>query len=508
MIIPDYVERHAGLYPEKKAVIFEERQCTFLELQERVYRLANGLMQLGLREGDRVAVLAENCFEYLEIYLGIAKAGGVAAPLNFRLLPKDITQLINYVDTEFLILGANYIDMINSVRGEIKRLKHVITVQGRGEGMIDYDQLLKESPNTKPGIKRDMEDLFCLIFTGGTTGLPKGAMLTHRNLYNVALSFIMETGITYGDVHLVVTPIFHTAALWPLFLNMMLGNTQVVLKRFDVNLAVEAIETYKVTYSMWISSIIGMILNHPDVVNKKRDISSMRLINTGGAPLPTVLAKKLIDTIGCTVAIGGGQTETGIFSNMKYNDVIDTHPEKMASAGLPIITNMEFKVVDENDREVPADIVGELVVRGDSMMRGYWNMPEETAVSMRGGWQHTGDLCKIDKEGFLYYVDRKKDMIKSGGENVYSKEVEDVLFAFPDILEATVIGVQDEKWGEKVMALIVLREGRHSPEKDIIAFCKARLAGFKCPKSIVFVDELPKTAMGKVDKPTLRKQYQ
>jgi acyl-CoA synthetase (AMP-forming)/AMP-acid ligase II len=366
---------------------------------------------------------------------------------------------------------------------------------------------MKESPNTKPGIKRDMEDLFCLIFTGGTTGLPKGAMLTHRNLYNVALSFIMETGITYGDVHLVVTPIFHTAALWPLFLNMMLGNTQVVLKRFDVNLAVEAIETYKVTYSMWISSIIGMILNHPDVVNKKRDISSMRLINTGGAPLPTVLAKKLIDTVGCTVAIGGGQTETGIFSNLKYNDYIDTHPEKMASAGLPIITNMEFKIVDENDREVPADIVGELVVRGDSVMKGYWNMPEETAVSMRGGWQHTGDLCKIDKEGFLYYVDRKKDMIKSGGENVYSKEVEDVLFAFPDILEATVIGVPDEKWGEMVMTLVVLREGRHPTEKDIIAFCKARLAGFKCPKSIVFVDELPKTAMGKVDKPTLRKQY-
>lgn len=508
MIIPDYVERHAGLYPKKKAVIFEERQCTFLNLQERVYRLANGLIGLGLKEGDRVAILAENCFEYLEIYLGIAKAGGVAAPLNFRLLPADIAQLINYVDTEFLILGANYADMINAMREETRTLKRFITLQGRSEGMIDYDQLLEESSNTKPVIQRDMDDLFCLIFTGGTTGLPKGAMLTHRNLYNVALSFIMETGITYGDVHLVVTPIFHTAALWPLFLNMMLGNTQVVLKRFDVNLAVEAIERYRVTYSMWISSIIGMILNHPDVVNKKRDISSLRLINTGGAPLPTTLAKKLIDTLGCTVAIGGGQTETGIFSNLKYNDYIDARPEKMASAGLPIITNMEFIIVDDNDKEVSTDIVGELIVRGDSVMKGYWNMPEETAVSMRGGWQHTGDLCKIDQEGFLYYVDRKKDMIKSGGENVYSKEVEDVLFAFPDILEATIIGVPDEKWGEKVVAIVVRKDGRNPTEKDIIDFCKDRLAGFKCPKSIMFVDTLPKTAMNKVDKPTLRKQYQ
>jgi acyl-CoA synthetase (AMP-forming)/AMP-acid ligase II len=281
-----------------------------------------------------------------------------------------------------------------------------------------------------------------------------------------------------------------------------------VLNRFDVDLAVEAIEKYKVTYSMWISSIIGMILNHPGVVNKKRDISTLRLINTGGAPLPTVLARKLIDTLGCTVAIGGGQTETGIFSNLKYNDYIDTRPEKMASAGLPIITNMEFRIVDENDKELPPDSVGELVVRGDSVMKGYWNMPEETAASLRGGWQHTGDLCKIDQEGFLYYVDRKKDMIKSGGENVYSKEVEDVLFAFPDMLEATVIGVPDDKWGEKVVALAVWGEGRRPSEKDIIAFCKARLAGFKCPKSVMFVDELPKTAMGKVDKPALRKKYQ
>lgn len=508
MIIPDYVERHARLYPEKIALICEDRQCTYLELQERIYRLANGLINLGLKEGDRVAVVAENCFEFLEIYIGVAKAGGVVAPLNFRLLPKDIAHLINYIRTEFLILGANYIDMINSIKGEVKKVKHFITLEGRSSGMINYYTLLEESSKVNPGIKRDMDDLFCLIFTGGTTGLPKGAMLTHRNLYNCCLSFIVETQLTYGDVHLVVTPLFHPAALWPLFMNLMLGNTQVVLRRFDVNLAVEAIEKWKVTYSMWMSSIIGMILNHPEVVNKRRDISSLRLINTGGAPLPTVLAKKLIDTIGCAVTTGGGQTETGIFSNMKYNDYIDRHPERMGSAGLPIITNMEFKIVDENDEEVPPGVVGELVVRGDSVMKGYWDMPEETAVSMRGGWQHTGDLCKVDEDGFLYYVDRKKDMIKSGGENVYSKEVEEVLYTHPDILEAAIIGIPDEKWGEMVKAVVVLREGKQATEKDVIAFSKNRLAGFKCPKSVVFMDTLPKTAMGKVDKTNLRKQCQ
>jgi len=508
MIIPDYIERHARLCPERIAIIFEDRQCTYRELQDRVYRLANGLIKLGLKEDDRVAVLSENCFEFLEIYTGVAKVGGVVAPLNYRLLPQDIAQLVGYADTEFLIVGANYADMIHSIRGNIEGVKNLIALEGGGEGMMSYDQLLAESPSNKPEVIRGMDDLFCLLFTGGTTGFPKGAMLTHRNLYNTALSFIVETQITYGDVSLLVTPIFHAGALWPLFMHLMLGNTQVVLRRVDVNQIVEAIEKYKVTYSMWVSSIIGLILNHPDVVNKKRDISSMRLINTGGAPLPTALVKKLIDTVGCTLTNGGGQTEAGIFSNLKYNDYIDSHPEKMASAGPPIITNMEFKIVDENDEEMPTGTTGELVVRGDSVMKGYWRLPEETAVSMRGGWQHTGDLCKVDEDGFLYYMDRKKDMIKSGGENVYSKEVEDVLFAHPDILEAAVIGVPDEKWGEMVKALVVLREGKQATDKDIIAYCKTQLAGFKCPKSLVFVDYLPKTAMNKMDKSALREQHQ
>ncbi|MDP2645398.1 MAG: long-chain-fatty-acid--CoA ligase [Desulfobacterales bacterium] len=506
MIIPDYVERHAKLCPEKRALIFEGRQCTYLQLQERVYRLANGLIRLGLKEGDRVAVLAENCFEYLEIYAGVAKAGGVVAPLNYRLLPGDIAHLINYVRTGFLILGAGFIPMINSIRGEIKQVRHFIALEETAEGMIGYDRLIAGSPAVNPQIRRKMEDLFCLLFTGGTTGLPKAAMLTHRNLYNVALSFIVETTLAAGDVHLVFTPLFHTAGMWPLLMNLMLGNTQVVLRSVDVDSVVEAIDQWKITYSMWMSSIIGLILNHPGVAGKKKDLSSLRLISTGGAPLPTVLVKRLIDAFDCTVTTGGGQTETGIFCSMKYNDHMDTHPERMASAGLPIITNMQFKIVDENDAEVPAGVVGEVLVRGDSVMTGYWDMPGETAESMRGGWQHTGDLCKVDEKGFLYYVDRKKDMIKSGGENVYSKEVEEVLYAHPDVLEAAVIGVPDEKWGEKVKAALVLREGKKTTEKDAIEFCKSRLAGFKCPKSIAFINALPKTAMGKIDKPALRRQ--
>ncbi len=506
MIIPSYVERHAGLYPDKKALIFEDKQCTYRELQKRVYSLANGLIKLGLKEGDRVAVVAENCFEFLEIYMAVPKAGGVVAPINFRLLPKDIAYLVNYIGAEVLILGANYTDTINSIRGDIKKVKHCITVEGSREGMINYDQLVAESPATNPGIMREMDDLFCLIFTGGTTGMPKGAMLTHRNLYNCALTWIVETQATYGDVNLIFTPLFHTAALWPLFFHFMLGNTQVALRRVDIEQILDAIEKWRATYSIWMSSIINPIMNHPDVINKKKDLSSLRVIATGGAPLPTVLARKLIDNLGCTVTCSGGQTETGLFSIIKYNDHIDTHPERMASAGIPAV-NMEFKIVDENDKEVPSDVVGELVVKGDGVMKGYWDMPEESAYSLRGGWQHTGDLCKVDKDGFLYYVDRLKDMIKSGGENVYSKEIEDVLFAHPDILEAAVIGVPDEKWGEMVRALVVLKEDKTATENDIIAHCKKHLAGFKCPKAVEFRDGFPKTGLGKINKKELREDY-
>lgn len=506
MIIPDYIERHTVLNPEKKSLIFEDRQCTYMELQQRVYRLANSLIKHGLKEGDRVAVLAENCFEYLEIYLGVAKAGGVMAPLNYRLTPNDISHLIRYLEAKFLILGFNYLDMINSIKDEIIGVKYFITVEGSGDGMIHYDQFLDESLPVDPKIQRGMDDLFCIIFTGGTTGRPKGAMLTYRNLYNWVIAEIIVNKPIYGDVHLRFTPLFHAAGLWSLFTQFVLGNTQVLLRKFDMASIVEAIEKWNVTYLSWNSSITSRFLEYPDIANKRKNTSSLRVINIGGAPIAPKLIRRLLDTVGCTVNFIGGQTEAGIFSGIKCNDYIHSHLEKLESTGRPVV-NIELKIVDENDEGVPPGIVGELVVRGESLMAGYWNMPEETAISMRGGWFHTGDLCKLDEDGFLYYIDRIKDMIKSGGENVYSKEVEEVLYDHPDIFEAAIIGAPDEKWGELVKAFVVLKSGSQTTEKDVITFCKTRLAGFKCPKSVIFLDGLPKTVIGKKDKQALKMQY-
>jgi long-chain acyl-CoA synthetase len=508
MIIPDYVEKNAKLYPDKTAIkVVGDRSCTFSELKERVYRLANGLLQIGLKRGDRVAVLAENCLEYPEMYFGIAKAEGVITPLNYRFAPAEVSYLTNESGATVFILQAQYAEMVKSLQPELKTIENYICIGDTPDGMLNYDALLAASPATNTGIEISIEDLFCLMHTGGTTGTPKLTMLTHRNEVNCAVVWIIETGFTYGDVFMVVSPLFHTGAAWPLFFSTILGNTFVILKRFDVTEMVKAIEEEKVTATMLMSQIVPSFINHPVVVEKRRDLSSLRLLLVGAAVLPEHHLKRLLELFpGIRVTNAGGQTECGIFTGIKLEEHLSGPPERLNSAGRTSI-NMEIKIVDDNDKELPPGEVGELCVRGEGVMKGYWNKPEETAWSMRGGWQHTGDLCKIDEMGYLYYVDRKKDMIKSGGENVYSKEVEDVLYTHPAVAEVAVIGIPDEKWGEAVKALIVLEKEETATVEELIAHSRKYIAGYKCPKSIEFLNSLPRTPLGKVDKPKLRGPY-
>ncbi len=508
MVIPDYLEKNARHYPNKIAVkVVGGRSCTFSELRERVYRLANGLLRMGLSKGDRVAVLAENCFEYPEIYMAVGKAGGVAAPLNYRFAPPEVSLLANESGAKIFVVQDKYADIVQALRPELKDVEHYVCIGGPSAGMLDYEALLSSSPAGNPGIDVGMDDLFCLIHTGGTTGVPKLTMLTHRNLVSCSVAWIVECGFTYGDVFMVVSPLFHTGAAWPLFFNFILGNTFVILKRLDVDEILAAIAGDRVTATLWMSQLIPGIINHPDVASKRYDLSSLRLILVGAAVLPEPSLRTLLDRFpGITVSNGGGQTECGVFTSIRLNKYLGKAPEKLASAGRAAI-NMQIKIVDEDDNEAPCGVAGELCVRGEGVMKGYWNKPDESAWSLRGGWQHTGDVCKMDGDGFLYYVDRKKDMIKTGGENVYSKEVEDVLYTHPAVGEAAVIGVPDEKWGEAVKALIVAREGEKATPEELIAHCRKRIAGFKCPKSIEFMETLPRTSLGKIDKQGLREPY-
>ena len=508
MIIPNYLERNAKHYPDKTAIrVIGDRSCTFSELKERAYRLANGLIKIGINKGDRVAVLAENCFEYPEMYFGIAKAGGVITPLNYRFAPQDVSLLTNEAGAKAFIVQSNYATLVKSLQPELKTVKQYICIGETTDGMFNYDELLTTSSTHHPDIKVEMEDLFCLMHTGGTTGIPKLTMLTHRNLVNCALVWLMETGITYGDAFLVISPLFHPGANWPLFFTFILGNTFLILKRFDIEEMLKVIEKEKVTASMWMSQFIPNIINRPDVVERKCDLSSLKVIIVGAAVLPEPYLRRLLELLpGIRVTNQGGQTECGIFTGIHLEKHLDRSPQKLASAGKASI-NMEIKIVNEDDRELPPGEIGELCVRGEGVMKGYWNKPEETAWSLRGGWQHTGDICRIDEEGYLYYIDRKKDMIKSGGESVYSKEVEDVLYSHPAVIEAAVIGIPDEKWGEAVKALVVLKEKEKVNPEDLILHCRKHMAGFKCPKSIEFRNSLLKTSLGKIDKKRLREPY-
>lgn len=508
MTIPEYLEKNSKYYRNKPAVKFGDRSITFEMLRERAYRVANMLLALGLKKGDRVAILAENCIEYPELYLGIGRAGCIVVPLNFRLTPSEITHLVAESGSCVLVFQETFLDMVKANRDMLKSVRYFICIgSGQHEFSMNYEELIWGSSSNVPPVSLAMEDVFCLFHTGGTTGTPKLAMLTHRNLLTTATIWIIEAGFYYGDVFLIFSPLSHTGAAWPLFFTFLLGNTLVIVRRFDVGEILRTVEREKVTAIMLMSQLVMPFITHPEFQSRKFDISSLKTIVVGAAILPEPQLRRLLNELpGVTVFNAGGQTECGIFTGIRLNEYIDSEPEKIASVGRCSLF-MDIKIVDDNDNEVPAETVGELCVKGEGVMKGYWNKPDESSWSLRGGWQHTGDLCKLDKDGFLYYVDRKKDMIKTGGENVYSKEVEDIICLHPDVHEVAVIGVPDEKWGEAVKAIVVLKKGARIGEGEIISHCKKYLAGFKCPKFVEFVSELPRTSLGKIDKNTLRMKH-
>ena len=277
-----------------------------------------------------------------------------------------------------------------------------------------------------------------------------------------------------------------------------------ILKRVDPEAMLRTIEQEKVTYTCWLPVMVNLILNYPDL--KKYDLSRLKVVAVGGGPLAEPQLRKLVELVGCRIHHAGGQTETGIICSIRLEENLDGPRERLGSAGTELM-GMKLRVVDDQDNNVPPGGVGELCARGEAVMQGYWKMTEETTESMRGGWQHTGDLVRIDEEGYIYYVDRKKDMIKTGGENVYSKEVEDVIYAHPAVAEVAVIGVPDEKWLEAVKALVILKRGQTATAEEIIAHCKKSIAGFKCPKSVEFCDSFARTGLGKTDKKALREKY-
>lgn len=509
MLFGDIISRNASRIPDQVGIYYGERRWTWKEVDERSNRLANMFLASRVKKGDRVAILDQNSDGYMEIYFGLAKAGIIAVPINYRLSPAEMVNLINNAEPQALIIGGDYFKLAESLKAKLPSVKRYIGMGSPPGWMEDYESLLRGQPASEPEVEVQEDDIFSIMYTSGTTGLPKGAMSTHRNYTMNALVVIIADHSSRADKNLVVSPLYHAGALFYSTAYMYLGCPQVIMKQFDPKAVLETIEKEKITVCLLIPTMLNFVLNHPDF--GKHDTSSLRRIFYGGGPMPLPILEKAIKSLrNCGFTQGYGLTETLETNLLLAEDhVLGGTPkqqERLKSAGRESAT-YEVKVVNENGNEVPRGQIGEVWVKGPAVIKGFWRNPEETASTIVGGWFKTGDLGKMDEDRYLYIVDRKKDMIISGGENIYAKEIDDVLHSHPAVLEAAAIGVPDKNWGEAVKAVIVLKPGMNPTEDEIIQFCKDRLASYKKPKSVEFVNELPKTASGKILKRDLREKY-
>ncbi|MBW2058001.1 MAG: long-chain-fatty-acid--CoA ligase [Deltaproteobacteria bacterium] len=508
MSLGDIIRRNARLFPNRIAYMSDTQQITFRQFDQRINRLYGALRKKGLAKGDRVAILSYTRPEYMEVF-GVAEKGGfITVPVNWRLKGEELAYQFNDSGAKALILQSPFVETINEIRPKIG-VKHYICIGDRPEGMEAYEEVLKENPPVEPDVEIEDDDVVYIIYTSGTTGRPNGAMITHRGQQECSRSMAIEVGIRRVEKHLEGMMLFHIGPRSFLFPIFHRGCTNYLVERFDARRFLEIIEKERITTTELVPTQIAMILDLPD--HDKYETSSLHTIFYAAMPMPVALLKRGIERFGQVFVQGFGQTETGplisCFCREYHNPYGDEKDlARLGSAGQPAI-DVDVKIVNDQGKELGCNEVGEILAKHVWIMKGYWNKPELTAETLRDGWVHTGDMGYMDEDGFLYIVDRKKDMIVSGGENIYPREVEEVLYDHPAVREAAVIGVPSEKWGEDVKAIIALKSGREATEAEIIEFCKERLASYKKPKSVEFMDELPKTGSGKIYKAALRDRY-
>ena len=492
------------------ATVDNKRRHTWSEFAERVARLAGALKKLGLEPDGRVAILAWNSDYYLEYFFAIQWAGGIIVPLNVRLAPPELVYMLNDAQVSILVVDSAFAALLPKLLPDAPTIEHVIVMgdDTPTENTLHHEVLIA-SADPVPDTERGNDDVAGIFYTGGTTGQSKGVMLTHTNLISNAMTALLNMYNGMEWVYLHSAPMFHIAdAQWMIGTTLVAG-THVFIPKFDPETMLKVIGEYRITACALVPTMVNMLLNVQNF--EQYDVSSLRAMNYGGSPMaPALIARTRKAFPRCRLFQGYGQTETSPNVSMlldKYHDPDGPFADKIESAGQPMFT-VEVKIVDSNDNELPVGEIGEIVARGPNIMKGYWNKPAETAYALRNGWMHTGDVGYMDQDGFLYIVDRMKDMIISGGENVYSVEVEAAIYQHTAVAMCAVIGIPDEKWGEAVHAVVVLREGASLTSDELIQHCRQLIAGYKCPRSVeISRDPLPMTAAGKILKRALREPY-
>lgn len=523
MIVPlneyDFLKRALTVYGDCEAIVSGDLRLTYRQLGDRVNRWAHAMRTLGVEKGDRVAIISQNSHRMIEGFFGAPLIGAILMPINFRLVASDFEYILNHAEAKVLIVEEGLTSLIEEIRPRLKSLQHFITWAESSDTIPnewrDYEDLLAAMPATEvTPAEVDENEGSALLYTSGTTGRPKGVILTHRNLYLNAINSIIEFGLTDSDVYLHTLAQFHCNGWGLPYAVTGVGAKHVIVRKYEPGAFFELAIRERMTFACMPPTMINMALNHQLSEKQIKDLPRNARVGTAGSAPPMALIKGMQERLGWQVIQIYGLTETSPFltvSKVKPHMVDLSDDEKLrvqTRTGYPML-GVEIRVIDDVGAEVAPDgeQVGEVTARANVVMAGYWQQPDATDAVIVDGWFHTGDMATIDEEGMIEVVDRKKDLIISGGENVSSIEIEGMLYKHPAVLEAACIAIPDERWGEAPAALVVFKPEMSATEEELIAFCRAHMAHFKCPKAVTIIDALPRTATGKIQKNLLREKY-
>lgn len=503
------IKINAKKFPNTIALEDKKRSFTYPELNKRVNKLSHSLVSLGLKKGDKIAVLLENSIEIVEAYLAAAKTGMVIVPVHFRFVGREIKNIIDNSDAKAFVVHDEFTETVDSIKSKLNNITpdRYVVVGEKVKGYKEYEEFIRKASEKELEINVECKDPWILLYTSGTTGMPKGVIRSHESYIAFFLINAVDFGFNEHDVCLNVMPLYHVNSTFYTFLFLYLGGTAYIhpARHFNAEEILEIIEREKITYISLIPTHYNLILNVSEEA-KKRDVSSIRKLLCSSAPVTKSMKKEIMKFFpGVELYEAYGSTEAGLVTILKPEDQM----RKLGSIGYEAVGTDFIKILDEDGKEVGVGEVGELYSRGPMLFDEYYKMPEKTASSFCGEWFSAGDLAKRDEEGFYYIVDRKDNMIITGGEHVYPSEVQEIICTHPSVFDAAVIGLHDEKWGERVTAVIVPKSKAKIDEKIIKEYCRGRMAGYKCPKQAIFIDdnEMPRTSTGKILHRIIRERY-